>query len=257
MPAEDLVDVDRNRAITSNISVSIRRSILRAPLAFDIGKVRRHAAFRCIPAGTPLQTGPMMTADAFFALVVYALVTSITPGPNNFMLLASGVNFGFMRTIPHMLGIGMGFLSLLLGVGFGLGAVLTAFPALHTVLKIAGGAYLVYLAWRIAMSRSMGNDGDAKARPMTFLEAAAFQWVNPKAWVMALTAMAVYTKPESPFMSVVSISFAFAVVNLPSVSSWAGFGMALRGFLADPVRLKWFNICMGLLLAATLWPMLR
>lgn len=198
-----------------------------------------------------------MTYDAFLALLVYAFVTSITPGPNNFMLLASGVNFGFLRTIPHMLGIGFGFLSLLLGVGFGLGAVLTAFPSLHTVLKIAGGAYLLYLAWRIGMSRSLGKDGDVKARPMSFIEASAFQWINPKAWVMAVTAMAVYTNPEAPFLSVLLISGAFALVNLPSVSSWAGFGMALRGFLADPVRLKWFNIAMGLLLAATLWPMLK
>lgn len=198
-----------------------------------------------------------MTYEAFLALLVYAFVTSITPGPNNFMLLASGVNFGFLRTIPHMLGIGFGFLSLLLGVGFGLGAVLTAFPALHTVLKIAGGAYLLYLAWRIGMSRSLGKDGDVKARPMTFIEASAFQWINPKAWVMAVTAMAVYTNPDAPFLSVLLISGAFALVNLPSVSSWAGFGMALRGFLADPVRLKWFNIAMGLLLAATLWPMLK
>ncbi len=137
-----------------------------------------------------------MSSEVFFALLVYAFVTSITPGPNNFMLLASGVNFGFIRTIPHMLGIGGGFLSLLLAVGFGLGAVLTAFPSLHLALKIAGGAYLLYLAWRIAMSRSLGKDGDTKARPMTFLEAAAFQWVNPKAWVMAVTAMAVYTNPE-------------------------------------------------------------
>jgi threonine/homoserine/homoserine lactone efflux protein len=199
----------------------------------------------------------MMTSEAFLALLVYAFVTSITPGPNNFMLLASGVNFGFVRTIPHMLGIGMGFLSLLLGVGFGLGAVLVAFPALHTGLKIAGGAYLLYLAWKIAMSRSMGKGGEVQAQPMTFLEAAAFQWVNPKAWVMAITAMAVYTNPAAPFLSVLLISFAFALVNLPSVSSWAGFGMALRGFLSDPVRLKWFNIAMGVLLAVTLWPMLK
>ncbi|GAA4116485.1 LysE family translocator [Aminobacter aganoensis] len=198
-----------------------------------------------------------MSSEAFLALLVYAFVTSITPGPNNFMLLASGVNFGFVRTIPHMLGIGIGFLTLLLGVGFGLGAVLSAFPMLHGGLKIAGGAYLLYLAWRIGMSRSLGKDGEAQARPMTFLEAAAFQWVNPKAWVMAVTAMAVYTSPESPFLSVLLISGAFALVNLPSVSSWAGFGMVLRGFLADPVRLKWFNIGMGLLLAATLWPMLK
>ncbi len=198
-----------------------------------------------------------MTADAFLALLVYALVTSITPGPNNFMLLASGVNFGFVRTVPHMLGIGIGFLVLLLAVGFGLGAVLTAFPALHTVLKVAGGAYLLYLAWKIAMSRSMGAEAGAKARPMNFLEAAAFQWVNPKAWVMAITAMAVYTNPDKPFLSVALISLSFAVVNLPSVSTWAGFGTGLRGFLSDPVRLKWFNMAMGALLAATLWPMLR
>ena len=198
-----------------------------------------------------------MTADAFLALLVYAFVTSITPGPNNFMLLASGVNFGFVRTIPHMLGIGAGFFSLLLGVGFGLGAILMAFPSLHAALKITGGAYLLYLAWRIGMSRSLGKEGEAKAKPMTFLQAAAFQWVNPKAWVMAVTAMAVYTNPQARFLSVVLVAVAFALVNLPSVSTWAGFGMALRGFLSDPLRLKWFNIAMGLLLAATLWPMLQ
>lgn len=198
-----------------------------------------------------------MPFDVFMALVVFAFVTSITPGPNNFMLMASGVNFGFRRTIPHMLGIGAGFLSLLLGVGFGLGAALIAYPALHLGLKIAGGAYLLYLAWRIAMSRSMGEKNGKAARPMTFLEAAAFQWVNPKAWVMAVTAMAIYTNPASPFLSVVLVAVAFALVNLPSVSTWAGFGMALRGFLSDPARLKWFNIAMGVALAISLWPMLR
>lgn len=200
-----------------------------------------------------------MSPDIFAALLAFAFVTSITPGPNNLMLMASGVNFGFRRTIPHMLGIGAGFLSLLLGVGFGLGAVLAAWPPLHAGLKLAGGAYLLYLAWRIAMARSMGSadGGGEEARPMTFLEAAAFQWVNPKAWVMAVTAMAVYTNPQAPFLSVVLVSVAFALVNVPCVSTWAGFGVALRGFLADPARLKWFNVVMGLLLVASLWPMLR
>jgi threonine/homoserine/homoserine lactone efflux protein len=198
-----------------------------------------------------------MSYDTLLALLAYAFVTSITPGPNNLMLLTSGVNFGFTRTIPHMLGIGIGFVVLLLAVGLGLGAVLTAFPALHTGLKIAGGAYLLYLAWKIAMSRSIEGKGEAKSRPMTFLEAAAFQWVNPKAWVMAVTAMAVYTDPAAPLWSVFLIGLVFGIVNLPSVSTWAGFGMALRGFLADPTRLKWFNIAMGILLAATLWPMVR
>jgi threonine/homoserine/homoserine lactone efflux protein len=198
-----------------------------------------------------------MSSETFLALLIYAFVTSVTPGPNNFMLLASGVNFGFVRTIPHMIGIASGFFLLLVAVGFGLGALLTAYPPLHLALKIAGGAYLLYLAWRIAISRSMGKEGKVGAKPMSLFSAAAFQWVNPKAWVMALTAMAVYSNPDRPFLSVWIIAAAFAIVNLPSVSVWAGFGVALRGFLADPVRLKWFNIAMGVLLALTLWPMVR
>lgn len=198
-----------------------------------------------------------MSTDTLLALLAYAFVTSITPGPNNLMLLTSGVNFGFTRTIPHMLGVGIGFVVMLLAVGLGVGAVLTAFPALHTGLKIVGGIYLLYLAWKIAMARSFEDGGESQAKPMTFLEAAAFQWVNPKAWVMAVTAMAVYSNPATPLLSVVLIGLIFGLVNLPSVSTWAGFGTALRGFLSDPVRLKWFNIAMGILLAATLWPMLR
>lgn len=197
-----------------------------------------------------------MSNDMLFALLVYAFVTSVTPGPNNLMLLSSGVNFGFSRSIPHMLGIGIGFVVLLLAVGLGLGAVLTAFPPLHTALKVAGGAYLLYLAWKIAMTRSMGGKGRQGTRPMTFMDAVAFQWVNPKAWVMAVTAMALYTVPQKPFLSVLLVAGIFGIVNLPSVSLWAGFGTALRGFLSDPLRLKWFNIAMGVLLALTLWPML-
>jgi threonine/homoserine/homoserine lactone efflux protein len=197
-----------------------------------------------------------MSIEILAALVGYSLVTSITPGPNNFMLLASGVNFGFVRSIPHALGISVGFFALLIAIGFGLGALLTAFPVLEMILKVLGGAYLLYLAWRIAMARSMGENGDVSARPMTFLEAAAFQWVNPKAWIMAIGAMAVYTDVRSPFLSVVVVAIVFAVVNLPSVSVWAGFGVALREMLLDPTRLKWFNISMGVLLALSLWPLL-
>ncbi|WP_374367830.1 LysE family translocator [Dongia sp.] len=197
-----------------------------------------------------------MTLETLLALSVFAFVTSISPGPSNFMLLSSGANFGFRRTLPQVLGITVGFKLLLLGVGLGLGALLMAFPPLHLALKIAGGGYLLYLAWRIGMSRGMSATDAVTARPLTFLESAAFQWINPKAWVVAMTTMAVYTSPEAPFHSVLLISIAFTLVNFPAVSSWAGFGVALRGFLADPERLKWFNITMGLLLAATLWPML-
>ncbi|MFL0693063.1 MAG: LysE family translocator [Agrobacterium tumefaciens] len=197
-----------------------------------------------------------MSADTLFALVLFAFATSITPGPNNMMLFASGVNFGFRRTVPHMLGIGAGFLSLLIGVGMGLGAVLHAYPPAFIALKVAGGLYLLWIAWKIGSSRSMG-EGEAKARPMTFLGAAAFQWVNPKAWVMAVTAMAVYPNPEHYALTVAIVALVFAAVNVPSVSTWAGFGSALREWLSVPVRLKWFNITMAVLLVLSLWPMLK
>jgi len=202
-----------------------------------------------------------MTFETILAIAFFSLVGSVSPGPSNFMLLASGTNFGFRRTMPQILGITIGLSSVLLAVGLGLGALLTAYPPLGLALKIAGGAYLLTLAWRIAMSRptsrSASNDDAKTVRPLTFLESAAFQWVNPKAWVAALTAMAAYASAENPFASVVLITLVIAVVNLPSVAVWAGFGVALRQFLSDPVRLKWFNIVMALLLVATLWPLLK
>lgn len=155
-----------------------------------------------------------------------------------------------------MFGIGAGFFSLLIGVGLGLGALLHTLPLVYTVLKFAGGAYLVWIAWKIASSRSL-SEGSNSAAPMSFVSAAAFQWVNPKAWVMAVTAMATYTNPELYLASVLIVGLAFAVVNVPSVSTWAGFGSALRDWLSDPVRLKWFNITMAVLLVASLWPMLK
>lgn len=196
-----------------------------------------------------------MSLDVFLALLTFAFVSSVTPGPNNMMLLASGVNFGFVRTIPHMFGIAFGFVALLLGVGFGLGALLAAFPVLESALRWASAAYLVRLAWKIATSRSIG-EGRSSARPMSFMAAAAFQLVNPKAWAMALVAMGAYTSVERPVLSVVLVAAVFGLVNFPSVSIWAGFGVALRGWLAHPARLKWFNVAMGLALVATVIPIL-
>ena len=196
-----------------------------------------------------------MSLDVFLALLTFAFVSSVTPGPNNMMLLASGVNFGFVRTIPHMLGIAVGFVVLLLAVGFGLGALLAAFPVIETGLKWLSAAYLLWLAWKIGSSRGMG-EGRAGAVPMTFLQAAAFQWVNPKAWAMALVAMGAYTSAEHPVTSVLIVGFAFGVVNFPSVSVWAAFGVALRRFLSSPGRLKGFDIAMGALLALTVVPIL-
>ena len=198
-----------------------------------------------------------MSLELLLPLLGFAFVTSAAPGPNNLMLMASGVNFGFRRSIPHMFGIGVGFVFLQLGVGFGLGALLTAFPALHLGLKIAGGLYMLYLAWRIAMTRSYSENANLIARPMRFMEAAAFQWVNPKAWVIAVTGMAVYTDPRAPIVSVLVIAAVYIFVNLPTISVWTGFGVVLRDFLSNPVRLKWFNVAMGVALVLTLWPMLR
>ncbi|MCY0094365.1 LysE family translocator [Hoeflea ulvae] len=197
-----------------------------------------------------------MALETFLTLIAFAFVASGTPGPNTMMLFTSGVNFGFRNTVPHMAGISIGFLVLLLGVGFGLGALLTTFPALYLVLKILGGGYLVYIAWRIATSTTL-PEARAGARPMSFLEAAAFQWVNPKAWVMLVTAMGIYTNPDHYTDTVLLICLAFAIATVPCVTAWAGFGSVLRSWLADPVRLKWFNITMAVLLVASLWPMLR
>ncbi len=198
-----------------------------------------------------------MSADTFLALVLFATITSVTPGPNNMMLFASGVNFGLRRTLPHMLGISCGFLVLLLAVGFGLGAVLKTVPVLYTVLKFAGGAYLLWIAYKIGTSRTLAEKGETGAKPMTFWAAAAFQWVNPKAWVMAVTAMATYTNQSHFFLTVLLVACVFAAVNLPNVSIWAGFGSVLRQWLSDPLRLKRFNITMAVLLVASLWPMLK
>lgn len=199
----------------------------------------------------------IVSFDILMALIVFAFVTSITPGPNNLMLLASGVNFGFRRTIPHMIGIGVGFLSLLLGVGYGLGAVLEMAPVLYTGIKFAGGAYMLYLAYKIATATSVGKVDNANAQPMGFMPALLFQWVNPKAWVMSVTAMASYTVHDAYAWSVLLIGLVFAIINVPSVSSWAAFGSLLRQWLEDPVKLKWFNMTMAVLLVASLWPMLK
>ena len=196
-----------------------------------------------------------MSLNIFLALSAFCLVSSITPGPNNLMLLASGVNHGFGKTIPHMLGITLGFAFLLACVGLGLAQLFARAPSLFVALKLIGCVYLVYLAWKIANSGAPGA-GDSVKRPMTFLEAAAFQWVNPKAWVMALSAMTVYTSHADFTKSVMIVVAVFTIVNLPSIAVWCGMGVGLKRFLAEPARLRLFNWTMAALLVASLWPML-
>jgi threonine/homoserine/homoserine lactone efflux protein len=197
-----------------------------------------------------------MPHDSLVALLIFAFVTSVTPGPNNMMLMASGANFGFRPTIPHMFGIELGFAVLILAVGLGLGAFLLAVPAANMVLKVAGAAYLLWLSWKVASARTLAN-GAANAKPLGFFAASAFQWVNPKAWAMAVGAAAVYIQPGREALTLGLVVLAFMLSGLVAQPLWTGFGVGLRQFLSDPVRLKWFNITMGVLMASSLWPMLR
>ncbi|EPH0528243.1 lysE type translocator family protein [Pseudomonas aeruginosa] len=197
-----------------------------------------------------------LSVDLLLAFSLFAFVTSVTPGPNNTMLLASGVNFGFVRSIPHILGISCGFFIMVMAVGFGLGTVFEAYPVLYTILRYVGAAYLLYLAWKIATSGPAGNDLEGRGKPLSYWGAAAFQWVNPKAWVMAVGAISTYTPLQGYFTNVVVISTVFALINAPTIGIWAGFGSMLRNVLRDPRWLRVFNVGMALLLVASLYPIL-
>ncbi|MBC9250821.1 lysine transporter LysE [Pseudomonas alcaligenes] len=196
-----------------------------------------------------------MTTELLIAFVAFAFVTSVTPGPNNMMLLASGVNFGVRRSVPHMLGISLGFMLLVICVGLGLGQLFEQFPALYQVLRYAGAAYLIYLAWKIAGSGAP-SASESRGKPFTFVQAAAFQWVNPKAWVMAIGAITTYTPQQGFLFNVLVIAALFALVNCPSVGLWTVAGSLLRRWLEHPLRLRLFNIGMALLLVASLYPIL-
>jgi len=196
-----------------------------------------------------------MSLSTFAALLLFSFVASVTPGPNNLMLFASGVNFGVRRTIPHMFGIAGGFGVLLACVGSGLGVIFELYPPVFTAIKFIGAAYMIWLAWRIFNS-GPAEVSQGAARPMTFMEAALFQWVNPKAWMMATYAMAVYTSEGSYALSVTIVVFVFVVVNFPSVSIWVFFGMSMRRLLQNPLALRIFNTVMAVALLLSLWPML-
>jgi threonine/homoserine/homoserine lactone efflux protein len=196
-----------------------------------------------------------MPPDLILAFLAYAFVTSVTPGPNNTMLLASGINHGLLRTLPHILGISVGFALMVLAVGFGLVRIFAAFPAIYTALRFAGAAYLLCLAWRIATASPTKRNAGAR-RPLSFYEAAAFQWMNPKAWVMAVGAIAAYMPSNGGFADVALVSSLFALVNAPSVAVWAAFGAMLRRWLTDTRYVRIFNIAMAMLLLLSLYPLI-
>jgi threonine/homoserine/homoserine lactone efflux protein len=198
-----------------------------------------------------------MPLDFFLALTVFAFVMAFTPGPNNIMLTASGVNFGFTRTIPHMAGVSIGMLVLLGACAAGLGVVFRAAPALHVALKFVGGVYMLWLAWKVASAKPGTEDSGLLAQPMTFVQAAAFQWVNPKAVVAAISAVALYMRPGHEAYDFTVMLVVWAVITVLAVLTWTGFGIALRRLLRNPTHARVFNIAMGLLLAASIVPMIE
>lgn len=186
------------------------------------------------------------------AIALFGFVASITPGPNNVMLWASGLNYGFRRTIPHLVGISIGFMSLLLATGFGLGTLFLRWEWMSVVLRILGSIYLLYLAYRVATAAS-AETADT-ARPFTFWEAAAFQYLNPKAWVMTVTASGSFLPPELPLArSVLIMTATFGAVNIPSIVVWAGGGTVMGQFLSNDRARRIVNAILALLLVWTVW----
>ncbi|MEO1701218.1 MAG: LysE family translocator [Pseudomonadota bacterium] len=191
-----------------------------------------------------------MQYELLFALTTFAFASSITPGPNNMMLLASGANFGFRRTIPHMLGISLGHAIMVFLVGVGLAQIFTAFPILKQIMQIVAAIYMIWLAWKIA-NAAPADSQEVEGSPLTFTQAAAFQWVNPKAWGMALTAVTAYA-PGDTVLAMALVAITFASVNLPSVSIWTILGQQMQRFLTSSHRLRAFNWTMAALLVCSL-----
>ncbi len=185
------------------------------------------------------------------ALIIFAFVSSITPGPNNIMLWGSGMNFGFPRSIPHLAGINIGFASLILVTNLGLGTIFLRFPVISLALRIIGSAYLLYLAFKVATAGRV-VEGETASTPMTFAQAAAFQYVNPKAWIMAATAASAFLPESQPLLvGAIYITAVFSVVNIPCISTWALAGSGIGRLLTNDRRRQMVNAVLGLLLVGT------
>jgi len=195
-----------------------------------------------------------MSQSLLIAFVLFAVVMFFTPGPNNIMLLSSGLTYGFRRTIPHIAGITIGFAFMVGAVGVGLGAVFITYPVLQTVLKYAGVAYLIYLAAMIATSEPVAPEKDNGRGPMTFWGAAMFQWVNAKGWVMVIGTITAYAAIASfPWNIAIQVALSL-ILGAVSCTAWALFGTALRPILTSRKAVRAFNIVMALLLLASLYP---
>lgn len=201
-----------------------------------------------------------MSYETFLALFGFAFVGTVTPGPNNAMLIASGANFGLRRSLPHMAGITLGFPVMIALVGIGLMQVFDAFPVVDRILKVVSIGYLLWLAYKIATAAPKLPDApETGGVPLTFLQASGFQWVNPKAWSMAVYAITTYATDADGVRSLWAVGLVvltFFAVSFPSVTFWTTLGQQMRRFLTSPKRLRIFNISMAILLVLTLIPLL-
>jgi threonine/homoserine/homoserine lactone efflux protein len=199
-----------------------------------------------------------MTHESLLAFALFALATSITPGPNNIMLITSGVNFGFRASLPHMLGVTVGFALLLISTGLGLNELFTRYPGVYVVMKWVGVWYFIYFAWKMASApiKPMRVDGSTSSnRAWRFRDAVAFQWVNPKGWIMAAGAFSSYVPTMSKTGVIVAAALLFALIAVPCFILWVSFGAHLRRYLEQGQRRRYFNIGMAILLLASLLPL--
>jgi len=194
--------------------------------------------------------------EYILSAALFAVSSSITPGPNNIMVMASGLNFGIRKSLPLLTGICVGFSVMLLLVGLGFGHLFSMFPSLILFVKITGTAYLLYLAWLIATSSDIDNSKQQN-EPFGFIKGALFQWVNGKAWVVAIGAISAFTSVGEHYsLQVLNISTTFFVISFPCVGVWLIFGSLLRDYFENVTYLRWFNISMSLLLVLSIIPVI-
>lgn len=197
-----------------------------------------------------------MNPDQYLPLVAFTMVMIGTPGPNNLMLMSAGANFGFRRSIPHILGISVGCQILLWAIALGLGQLLEVYPQAALLLKALGGMFLLYMAYQLARPRKSKLEVDKEIKPLTFLQAALFQWVNPKAWLMLVTVVSTFSVKDDFFISVLTIAVIFFIMGIPLISAWNIGGVALKGWLQQGQRLMRFNQAMAALLLLSMYPMM-
>ncbi|MEO6608324.1 MAG: LysE family translocator [Aestuariivirga sp.] len=198
-----------------------------------------------------------MTNDLFLALIVFAAIAAYTPGPNNTILMASGINYGFRQTLPMIFGVGLGFPLMIACVGVGLGKIFEIFPQIYTAMKYAGAAYMLWLAYKIAAAKPSSGEDGPQSKPLTFLQGMAFQWINPKGWIIAVTVLSAYTLASDYYFGVAAVVATFVVMGFTSAATWALFGVVLKEVMGNPRWFRVINYGLATLLVLSLVPLLR